>query len=49
MTSSTPPILDAELPCGRELPLNMVLRGQGVPRALLSRLSSQVAACFVVL
>ena len=48
MTSSTPPILDAGLPGGRELPVNTVLRGSEARKAIRSAFSSPVAS-FVVL
>ena len=49
MTSSTPPIIDAPLPGGRDLPVNTVLRGSEARRAIRSAFSSPVASFVVVI
>ena len=49
MTSSTPPILDAPLPGGRELPVSTVLRGSEARKAIRSAFSSPVASFLVII
>jgi len=49
MTSSTPPVLDAELPGGRAVPVSTVLRGAEARRAIRSAFSSPVASLIVVI
>ena len=46
--TSTPPIVDAELPGGRELPVQTVLRGADARRAIRSAFSSPIASFLVI-